>query len=94
MQRKRSSQYAAVPTVPGAGLGPLDGRHLNDSIPENNDSQEQGRDVAPENPAAQSARRAGSTPENAKLLAEHAGHLECPPLTGQAYNPFRTPAAT
>jgi hypothetical protein len=38
--------------------------------------------MTPENAMNPPTRRAGLTPENAELLAEYAGHLECSPLTG------------
>ena len=40
--------------------------------------------MAPENAAERPAQRAGLTPENAKLLAEYAGHLERSPLAGHS----------
>ena len=51
-------------------------------ILENGHSQEQSPGMTPENAMNPPTQRAGLTPENAELLAEYAGHLECSPLTG------------
>src|SRR5260370_2681193 len=53
-------------------------------IPENSHSQEQAPGITPENLASPVATAAELTPENAKLLAEYAGHLERSPLTGHS----------
>lgn len=38
--------------------------------------------MTPENAMNLPTQRAGLAPENAGLLAEYGGHLECSPLTG------------